>query len=165
MPTTTLPSTLRRSEAKYSANQIADYFLGRVDQETGDTMTNLKLQKLLYYAQAYHVAAFGKPLFEEQLEAWVHGPAVPVVYRRFKQYSYQPIDVTSIQLPELDTETTEFLDQIWELYGKYSAKHLEVLSHRDPPWKEARKNREPEENCSTEISLASLYRHFQQYVH
>jgi uncharacterized phage-associated protein len=165
MPTTTPTLRLRRDDAKYSANQIANYFLGLVDTEAGDTMTNLKLQKLLYYAQGYHVASFGKPLFPEGIEAWVHGPAIPAVYRRFKHCGYNPIDVTGITAPELDTETREFLDQIWTLYGKYSAKYLEELSHRDVPWKEARKGYEPGENCSTEINLSALHRHFQQYVH
>ena len=64
-----------------TAAQVADYFLSLVDEDAGDSMTNLRLQKLLFYAQAWHLALTNRPLFEEDFEAWVHGPVIPSFYR------------------------------------------------------------------------------------
>ena len=62
-----------------SAQQIADYLIA-FSHSVGDPISNLKLQKLLYYAQAWYLALHNEPLFPESIEAWVHGPAVPPVY-------------------------------------------------------------------------------------
>jgi len=70
-----------------SAHVIADVFLNLSRPDPGDTISNLKLQKLLYYAQGLHLAIYrGAPLFEEQLLAWNYGPVVECVYSRFKEY-------------------------------------------------------------------------------
>ena len=65
-----------------SAQQVADYFLASADEE--ELVTNMKLQKLLYYAQGFHLAVHGEPLFHDPIVAWSHGPVVPEVYHRFK---------------------------------------------------------------------------------
>ena len=67
---------------------VAKYFLSNVDEEAGDMVSNLKLQKLVYYAQRFHLAIFGKPLFNEEIEAWAHGGlVVPDLYHRYKEHS------------------------------------------------------------------------------
>ena len=65
------------------ATEVARYFLSLTDEDAGELISNLKLQKLLYYAQGFHLAIFGGPLFPESIEAWQHGPVVPEVYRYF----------------------------------------------------------------------------------
>lgn len=68
------------------ARKVAKYFLSKVEEDIGDGISNLKLQKLVYYAQAYHLAMYGEPLFGERVEAWEHGPVVPELYREYKIY-------------------------------------------------------------------------------
>src|SRR4051794_29818552 len=75
-----------------TADQVADYFLAHVDEESGDNITHLKLQKLLYYAQGFHLAIQGEPLFAEPIEAWEHGPVVCRVYHKVKYCGNRPID-------------------------------------------------------------------------
>lgn len=56
---------------------VAKYFLAQQDETAGDLISNLKLQKLIYYAQGFHLAISDRPLFPEPIKAWIHGPAVP----------------------------------------------------------------------------------------
>ncbi len=66
----------------YDVSDIANYFIWRVNahEEFGENITNLQLQKLLYYAQGFNVAWYGRPLFLQPIEAWVHGPVVRDLY-------------------------------------------------------------------------------------
>src|SRR5438309_2092560 len=72
----------------YSAQTIANYLIWRAnsDEDLGENITNLKLQKLLYYVQGFHLAMNGAPLFNEDIRAWDHGPVVPQVYRKYREY-------------------------------------------------------------------------------
>lgn len=63
---------------------VADYFLAHCDEESGDIISNLKIQKLTYYAQGFSLVLLGKPLFNEKIEAWMHGPVVPELYRKYR---------------------------------------------------------------------------------
>jgi uncharacterized phage-associated protein len=71
--------------ATMKAQDVAEYFLTLVDDEAGDSLSNLKLQKLVYYAQGFHLALTEKPLFDEAIEAWEHGPVVPGLYHKLKR--------------------------------------------------------------------------------
>lgn len=66
-------------------NSVSDYLLVE-NRERGENLTNLKLQKLLYYAQAWHLALRNAPLFDEDFQAWVHGPVLPSQYLRFRSF-------------------------------------------------------------------------------
>lgn len=120
-----------------NCHQVADYFLAKQDTEAGDTISNLKLQKLVYYAQGYHLAIFDKPLFNEQIEAWMHGPVVPELYQKFKAYGQGAIaSVESIDLVHFNEETISFLDEIYSIFNQYSAWTLRNMTHEESPWKE-----------------------------
>lgn len=136
--------------AKTSAKAVAD-FLVHFSIEHGDPLTNLKLQKLLYYAQAWHLALYDEPLFEEKFEAWVHGPVVRTIYQAFKQYKYGPIldDPGDIHFPE---EVKQHLLDIMDVFGHYSAWQLERMTHLEKPWLAARKNLAPDESSEEIIS-------------
>ena len=87
---------------KNNIEEIAKYFIYLSNKE-GRPVTNKKLQKLLYYAQAWYLVKKGKKLYEDDIEAWVHGPTIPHMYRQYKEYGYQPItkeniDVNSIKI-------------------------------------------------------------------
>jgi uncharacterized phage-associated protein len=122
-----------------SAANVAKYFLILQDEEDGDTISNLKLQKLLYYAQGYYLALFDQPLFPDRMEAWQHGPVVPSVYHEYKIYGAQalprPVDW---DLAEVFRDTTrDFLDEIYRLFGQFSAWKLRKMTHDEAPWVDA----------------------------
>lgn len=121
---------------------VANYFRWRTDYEAGDSITPLKLQKLCYYAQAWHVTLTGKRLFDEEFERWDHGPANYELYKKYESYQWRPIppegppdDITDFYPAEVFTsEELDTLNEVWEAYGDYSAKFLENLTHREDPW-------------------------------
>lgn len=131
------------NKAKYSALEIAKWFIcyNRLKHEDNpeDNVTNLKLQKLLYYAQGLSLKYTGKPLFNDNIEAWQHGPVVPVVYHEYKQYGGKGID-KNVDMPHFDENTEIILKDVYEDYGQYSAWKLRDMTHEEPPWKETPQN-------------------------
>jgi uncharacterized phage-associated protein len=99
-----------------SVHDVADYFIIKVDREAGDDITHLKLQKLVYYAQAWYLAMQARPLFDNAIEAWAHGPVCREVYGRFRHYSWNPIPAAAAfsREEELDEGLKDFLDEVWE---------------------------------------------------
>lgn len=140
--------------ADYTANQVADYFLSFC-KEHGDCLTNLKLQKLVYYAQAWHLALHNKPLFDEKIEAWVHGPVIKSVYNRFKIGGSSPI-TKDFKKPTIDAKTTLFLDKIFSVFGSFSAWDLEQMTHMESPWISARAGLPIDEPCNNVISIDEM---------
>src|SRR6478735_3641830 len=102
-----------------TCHDIAKYFLSLVDEEAGDSISNLKLQKLVYYAQGYHLAIHDRPLFFEPIEAWVHGPVVPELYRSFKQHGSEAIPPSLVQMDKFSQEEIELMDEMWEMFGQF----------------------------------------------
>lgn len=125
----------------YSAFDIANYFLIMSDDDADELLSNLKLQKLLYYAQGAHLALKGVPLFSEKIYAWIHGPAVAEVYYNYQNYKNQGIPAPGTP-PDIDSETQEVLDEVSKVYGQFSAWKLCELTHEEPPWKETFKGEE-----------------------
>jgi uncharacterized phage-associated protein len=118
-----------------SCHDVANYFLASVDTEAGELMSNLKLQKLAYYAQGFHLALYGKPLFGEPIEAWAHGPVVPELYHRFKKFGANAIEQTSIELTRYSPAELELLEEVYNVYGQFSATKLRTMTHEEDPWK------------------------------
>ena len=133
---------------------IANYFFLLV-QKKGGSITNKKLQKVLYYSQAWSLALRGVPLFEDPIEAWIHGPVVPKVYHHYKKSGFGPISIKPVT-SSLSLEIQEFLDEVWRVYGKYDAEYLEILSHSEAPWILARGNIEADKACDNVISHESM---------
>jgi uncharacterized phage-associated protein len=121
-----------------SAKRVADYFLAQGKEEEGDLVTNLKLQKLLYYAQGCHLALHDKLLFPEPIEAWNHGPVVPEIYHKYKTYGSAGLPCPSdFDFTKYSNGNTSFLDEVYSVYGQFSAWKLSQMTHEEPPWKEA----------------------------
>jgi uncharacterized phage-associated protein len=116
------------------AHDVAKYFVSLVDEDAGDSITNLKLQKLLYYAQGASLALNDAPLFPEPIEAWTHGPVVPVVYRQYKQHGGEAIPVEKVNLNNYSAQVREVLDEVNEVFGQFSALKLRAMTHNEPPW-------------------------------
>lgn len=121
-----------------SARDVARYFLAKADPDAGDTISNLKLQKLCYYAQGFALALAGKPLFPETIEAWEHGPVVPTLYHAYKSNGSSAIPPEPIDLQTYPSAVAELLDDVYKVYGQYSAWKLRNMTHDEPPWKDAR---------------------------
>lgn len=139
---------------------VAEYFLNKIDQEAGESITPLKLQKLVYYAQAWSLA-FYNSLFEEDFQAWVHGPVIPSLYIHFKEYGSANISkVSSLDSSLLEKGEINVLDLVWSVYGKYDAKYLERLTHIEKPWLDARKGIDQNERCTNIISKENIKEYF-----
>ncbi len=142
--------------ARTSAHGVANYFIVKGMEERdagGEFITHLKLQKLLYFAQAWFMALFnGERLFDESLEAWVHGPVCREVFDQLKGHGFKPIVRPYAQFVE-DEETREFLDALWDEYAVFSAKKLEKMTHEDRPWVEARAGFPADMNSNRKINV------------
>lgn len=146
----------------YNASTVADYFIA-FSHEHGDLLTNLKLQKLLYYAQAWFLSLHERPLFKEDLQAWVHGPVVPEVYHRFKEATWKPI-LEDVSSPTLEPEVVEHLDEIMGQYGGMTAYQLERLTHQELPWINARKGFAPDEPSTAIISHVDMKTYYRSQL-
>lgn len=165
-----------------TAEQVADYFLRLVDEDAGDGISNLKLQKLVYYAQAWHLAITDEPLFLDEIEAWKHGPVVPSLYIKYKRFGWESIRPSAIAPAVLSMKpwepsvirrsktsvalvkkaTKAILGDVWETYGQFSAKRLEELTHSEDPWIDARQGCKPHEASSAVISRETMHRYYAQ---
>lgn len=127
------------------AIDIANWFINKansekLDDDVSEGISNLKLQKVLYFAQAAHLALNNsKPLFDDKICAWPLGPVVESVYQDFKQYSNKPIDgpTNKDYLKVVDAGLASFLENTWTIFGKFSAAKLVQMSHEHKPWKDA----------------------------
>lgn len=107
-------------------------------------VTPLALQKLLYFIQGISYAVDGKPMFEENCQAWVHGPVYPEVYDMFRDFRYNPIEDARFAIFEgsddiLTADEHRIIDLVVNTFGNYSGKALEKITHAEEPWQEARK--------------------------
>jgi len=136
------------------------------------TITPLKLQKILYYIQSWHVAKFNKhTLFNELPEAWVNGPVYRSVYNMYKQNFYRtsPIllkiaenqaeTILSIKKDELDVEKEqiEVIHTITKFYASFEEQQLVLMTHTDAPWNIARIGFDDFERCNKDITADSMY--------
>lgn len=123
----------------YDALYIAEKVINRTDIEQGDSITNLKLQKLLYYLQGFWLAIYDQPLFDEPIEAWIYGPVVPRVYHHYRGYGKNALPVSNenpygITNPLETKEEEELFDEIYTLYNQYSSTALVNMTHSETPW-------------------------------
>ncbi len=120
---------------------VAKYFLAMQDEEAGDLISNLKLQKLVYYAQGLHLAIYNKSLFKEEIKAWQHGPVIPSLYHQYKRHENGAIPrPTKIDLRKYNKKVQELLEEVYKVFGQFSAWKLRNITHGEPPWKEVADN-------------------------
>ena len=150
-----------------SINNVCDYVITSVI-ESGETLSNLKLQKLLYYVQAWHLVYEGDVLFDGKFEAWVHGPVSRAIYNRFSDDKtlYSDIGMSDRQegfSPAALTENQrDHVDRMLSVYAKFSGPQLEEMTHREDPWVKARNGYEPWERCSNNIDGALIKSYYTQ---
>lgn len=127
----------------YNASDIANYFIwcANTGEEFGENISNLKLQKLVYYAQGFSLALNGRPLFHDAIEAWAHGPVVRSLYYKYREYGADALPTPEdFSVETIDQETRDLLEEVYSVYGQYSAWALRNLTHDEPPWQETRQN-------------------------
>ncbi|OAK45031.1 Panacea domain-containing protein [Bacillus wiedmannii] len=139
----------------------AKYLINKSTPGSKESITNLKLQKLLYYAQGFHLALKDHPLFEDELQAWVHGPVVSEVYHTFKNFSYNDI-TCNYDSNEINLTRDEqlLLDDTWEIFKQYSGKELEMLTHEELPWQNAREGLSEYEYSENPIDINIIRNYF-----
>lgn len=123
-------------------------------------MSHLKLQKLLFYCDAYHLAYFDKQLISDKFEAWVHGPVSRKVYRNlsdksilYADLSFSPIEGINEDecFNELASIQQEFISSVLEDLHTWTGLQLEIATHREEPWIAARKGYGEADKCCVEI--------------
>lgn len=119
----------------YDVKEIAKKIIAKTDIEHGDTISNLKLQKMLYYMQGFHLAFFDTPLFDDEIYAWQYGPVVPSVYNEYKRYNAKAINLPKGDIIRLTDDEETVFNNVYNEYGQFSAVALMNMSHAEMPWK------------------------------
>nr|MDP2190783.1 DUF4065 domain-containing protein [Rhodoferax sp.] len=136
-----------------NCHEVAAYILAKQDLESGDLISNLKLQKLAYYAQGFCLAMHGRPLFPEAIEAWQHGPVVRALYNAYSSHNSAALPrPDGMDLSVFSNEDRDLMDEVYDVYGQFSAWKLRNMTHDEAPWKNA--------SMGQEISHASLAEYF-----
>lgn len=137
-----------------TVHDVAAYILKKQGE-----LSAMKLQKLVYYAQAWSLVWDDKPLFKAKIEAWANGPVVRVLYDKHRgQFSVK-------QWPAGDRtkvvgEAKKTVDSVLSFYGDKSGQWLSELTHKERPWLEARKGLTDDDRCDKEITLAAMAEYY-----
>lgn len=128
----------------YSALDVAKWFLRKeyyavsVDEYS---MTNLKVQKLLYYAQGSFLALCDDKIFSDEIINWSFGPVVEAVYHEFKKHGKNPIPFEQYtDIPQFTEEEENILESVYNNFGQFSAWKLKEMTHSETPWKSTNSN-------------------------
>jgi uncharacterized phage-associated protein len=139
-------------------SQVAKYILTLSDpDQSGELISNLKLQKLLYYVQGFHLVMRGETLFDEKIYNWQHGPVVREVYQEYAANGSAGIQPPAdFDIESIPAESREVIDEVYQVYGQFSAWRLRDMTHEESPWCTTDRNEE--------ITLEKLQTFFQQQV-
>ncbi|MCI8378628.1 MAG: DUF4065 domain-containing protein [Lachnospiraceae bacterium] len=119
-----------------NAKEVAKYIIAYCGQK-GYSISNLKLQKILYFVQAEFLVATGMPCFREEIEAWDFGPVVPEVYRQYKIFGSANIPTFIIRGRMLLDDG--LINRMVDECAKYTLSQLVEITHNQTPWIEANK--------------------------
>ncbi len=140
---------------------VTQYILNKNEE-----ITPLSLQKQLYFVQGFYMALYKEVLFNVNCEAWIHGPAYPEVYQKYKKYGYNPIEDDEHYIydknvdEKLSDEEKTVVDMVTKTFGMYSGKILEDITHKEEPWKKARRGIKTIDYSNEVISIASIGDYF-----
>ena len=146
---------------RHEENQIYNV-IKYILQKKG-SMTAMKLQKLLYYCQAWSLVWDETPIFPQRIEAWANGPIIPEVYDKHKGMFIVPKNPDCFpkgRISKLLSSQKTTIDSILKFYGDKTAHWLSELTHREDPWKNAREGLKPGERGNAEISHAAMYEYY-----
>lgn len=137
-----------------SAHDVAAYILSKKGE-----MTAMKLQKLVYYSQAWSLVWDEEPLFREPIRAWTNGPVVPALYQVHRGM-FRVADWPKGDPAALSAEQRQTIDAVLDYYADKSSQWLSDLTHREAPWVEARKGLAPGDPGNRIISHASMAEYY-----
>lgn len=149
----------------YDINDIADYVIRRLTADENTALIHLKLQKLLYYIQAWSLGINGNRMFDGKFQAWVHGPVNRTIYDRFQHkslYGFIGKDDLRETCENPSEQDAEFVDYILDNYAGFTGTELERMTHSELPWQEAREGYEPSARCTVEISEQTMQSFYAQ---
>ncbi|MEO0986863.1 MAG: type II toxin-antitoxin system antitoxin SocA domain-containing protein [Cyanobacteria bacterium J06639_14] len=146
-----------------SALKIANLLIEILENQGVYSITPLKLQKLLYYSQAWNLVFSGRPLFSEKIEAWVHGPVIPRVYQFYKKFGGGSIKNTK-EFAVLSKREKEVLEMVCQVYGDCSPYYLEELTHSELPWIKARRGLRPLARSNREVSMSDMKNYYTSFA-
>lgn len=143
------------------ALDVAKWFLNK------ESMSPKKIQKLVYYAYSWYLTLMNESanelnnrLFEEDIKAWVHGPVIYSIYNEYRQYKYHDVEQSTIDESIFTDDMLDVLNQVWDVYGDYSANELESITHQEAPWIKARGELGPIENGYDSIDDKIIYTYY-----
>ncbi len=137
-----------------TVHDVAAYILKKQGE-----MTAMKLQKLVYYSQAWALVWDEEPLFRDRIEAWANGPVVPSLYRTYRG-SFKVRTCSKGDPSALNKSQRETIDAVIKYYGKRTSQWLSDLTHREDPWRIARKGLSPGERSTRTITRASMAEYY-----
>lgn len=161
-----------------NAVDISPYIIAKSNL-VGDGITNKKLQKLLYYVKAWGLVYFADGIIDDDFEAWVHGPVCPSVYFKYKDFKFHRINesmseddaiviVDNFRKEQLQNglcpDKLDLIDAVFDKYGQMTSLQLELLSHQEEPWLEARKGLGPTETGHSVINPETMRRFYGKTV-
>lgn len=117
-----------------SVHDVASFIL-----EARGSMSAMKLQKLVYYSQAWSLALVGRPLFDEQIQAWAHGPVVYELFDLHRGKYIVPARWPAGDASALTGEQRKLVARVLRVYGAMTATQLSDRTHAEAPWRDARK--------------------------
>ncbi len=133
--------------------------------QKGDTVSHKKLQKLLYYVESWNMVHLGNPMIDEDFQAWVHGPVLPSLYHELKGYGFNDLKVVAdendtpdelinniIAENKITEDQLALIDSVLQKYATLNSFQLELLTHSEAPWIEARGACPPHQSCTNTIS-------------
>lgn len=133
-----------------SVFDVAAYIM----EKTGEIST-WKLQKLVYYSQAWHCVWSDKPLFEERIEAWANGPVCPDLYQ-LHQGEFSIDHLSKGDSAQLSKDEKDSIRRVVKFYNRYDGRQLSNLTHAEEPWQLARQGLEKRQRGDEEITLESM---------
>lgn len=138
---------------KVSVFDVAKYILEKLDR----SITTMKLQKLVYYCQAWYLVWEDEPLYPEKIEAWANGPVVRVLFNFHKGlYRINKNSLTLGNSSKLSQLQKDDIDSVLSFYGNRTSQWLIDQTHSEQPWIKARDGVAPYESSSNEISLQAM---------
>lgn len=137
-----------------NVNDVAAYILKKQGE-----MSAMKLQKLVYYSQAWSLVWDEKPLFRAKIEAWANGPVVRALYVQHKgKFSIKKWPAGDYN--KISGEAQKTIDSVLKFYGEKSGQWLSELTHKERPWRDARNGLADDERSDKEISCAALAEYY-----
>lgn len=122
-------------------------------------MDHKKIQKLCYYAQAWSLALFDKPIINCKFEAWAHGPVCRELYEKLHEHTYFNVPQDALESKSnavTNTDDIKLMERVWETYKDFDGYQLEVHTQREKPWIIARGETPAYETCAAEISETEM---------